>query len=273
MGSIFRLKHISKGREDYGYPEFPVSISEYLFLTFEDAKNEISKIVNEPPKWYYHETICFLIEQLEVGIQERKDDGNVWLFDGEGQLQDQSFNKGDIVEVLDLGRNEKSVHLGIVADDNYVVSGIGYCSGDSGKLIMKPRYEVPDDVREFLNYCLEHLGHKDEPAKYKCDIFDDQTHNSIDYTLLCPYYDKELGRYVFRLGWENYKEDYSDTILPGNLSEEELNGLRSWLGEMKYGKTRLWYILREFHFYQDEENPPLSLDLTFDELVYGKTEH
>lgn len=59
-----------------------------------------------------------------------------------------------------------------------------------------------------------------------------------------------------------------ERILPQDFSEEDMLKISEWLNFTKYGKSRLWYLIREWNeYYSSETAPYLSPDTPLKELL------
>lgn len=202
------------------------------------------------------------------------------------------FKKGDIVEVI----SRDSVNLAVVADEGpsvewfwrlynrtkddrggyfadesddcyYIIDGPGfaYHSHVSPVALMKPRYEIPNDVKAFFEHCLEVSDQENSTDKYTIaqgfvDSIQDMSTATIEIR-----FDKDSNRYrLVKIVKDNITRITS--TLP--ISADEIEPLTKWLGEVLYGKSRLWYIVRDWNEnYRDSDEPELSLDTTVEELI------
>lgn len=209
------------------------------------------------------------------------------------------FHEGDIVEVVD----GDSVHLAIVGaegptvewfwglylrcmiernkfgkgyygadysdDCYYVIDAPGCHSHQHVTTLMKPSLPIPQDIREYLQECLalskQPEDHYDSRIimMESTAIFDTA---QIDITL---HYNSDRKRHRLSLRTtDNTTNTESERELPQDFSEEELQRISEWLRFKKYGKSRLWYLIREWNeFYSCDEMPALSPDTPLEELL------
>ena len=209
------------------------------------------------------------------------------------------FKEGDIVEVVD----RDTVHLAIVGAEGPTVEwfwglyqrsmlernkfGKGYYGADMSDdcyylidapgchahqhvtTLMAPGLPVPQDIREYFEDCLAMSkspeDHYDSRiiAMESTAIFDTA---QIDIRL---FYDSVWKRHRLSLRTTDMiTNTESERELPQDFSEEELQKISEWIRFKKYGKSRLWYLIREWNeFYSSDEIPTLSPDTTFEELL------
>lgn len=202
------------------------------------------------------------------------------------------FKKGDLVEVI----TRDSVNLAVVADEGpsvewfwrlynrtkddrggyfadesddcyYIIDGPGfaYHSHVSPVALMKPRYEIPNDVKAFFEHCLEVSDQENSTDKYTIaqgfiDSIQDMSAATIEIR-----FDKDNNRY--RLV-KIVKDNITRTTSTLPISADEIEPLTKWLCEVLYGKSRLWYIVRDWNEnYRDSDEPELWLDTPIDELI------
>lgn len=206
------------------------------------------------------------------------------------------FHKGDIVMVED----HWVLHPAVVASDGPTVDWFwglynrtkdkyGYpadYSDDCYYLLYGPGHlyhahvsptgimpfpgKVPDEIRAYFDRCLE-LAEKGENDRNvftrpsfgcKSDLTD------ISETKIGIIYDSDARRHRLVLREYNHLTD-SETIktLPDEVSIEELSRIKDWLNQVKYGKTRLWYIIRQWDLDNDDPDAHLPLSTTLEELL------
>lgn len=201
------------------------------------------------------------------------------------------FKKGDIVEVI----NHDSVNLAVVAadgpsvewfwglynrtkdkrggyfadasDDSYYIidgPGFAYHSHVPALALMKPRFPIPEDIKAFFEHCLEAADKEECTEKYHCfDCRPDYMRN-LSATEIKIRFDKKTNRHYLVKDVADYvNRDSSDYPVKAEESE-----LISKLNEVRYGKSRLWYIVRDWNEnYRDLDEPELWLDTPIDELI------
>lgn len=209
------------------------------------------------------------------------------------------FHEGDIVEVVD----GDSVHLAIVGAEGPTVEwfwglyrrsmiernklGKGYYGADFSDdcyyvidapgchahqhvtTLMAPSLPISQDIREYLEECLtlskQPADHYDSRIIMieSTAIFDTA---QIDIKLR---YDYDQKRHRLALRTTDFITDTeSERELPQDFTEEELQKIYEWLRFKKYGKSRLWYLIRQWNeFYSSNDIPTLSPDTPLKELL------
>lgn len=201
------------------------------------------------------------------------------------------FKKGDIVEVVD----GNAVKLAVVAADGpsvewfwglyqrcsadgfgyhadasddcyYLIDGPGFShhSHVNSLAMMKPRFPISDDIREYFNYCLEHAGDEDCRARYNVEsIFprDLATFGTTELRIVYDSYEKRHRLQVYMTHAHNVHRKLVWPSVAGRYS--------SWLDEVQGGKSRLWYIIRDWneHRRDEDKEPYLSPDTPLSELL------
>lgn len=203
------------------------------------------------------------------------------------------FKKGDIVEV----RTRRDVHLAIVADEGpsvercwrmyhddssdfyfrsdgsddiyNVVDGPGYAFADHvfTLSLMKPRFPVPGDIKEFLNYSLE-KAHSEEACtdRYRCQYMVIDHLDKLYSDCIAIMFDRTECRH--KLMHRTYDEVTMELKFRP-VAEDEKAKIEGWLAEIQYGRTRLWYLIRDWNtrYSYPPKEPVLDLDTPFDSLV------
>lgn len=209
------------------------------------------------------------------------------------------FHEGDIAEIVD----RDSVHLAIVGAEGPTVewfwglygrsmkerseSGKGYYGADYSDdcyyvidapgchahphvtNVMKPRRQIPQDIREYLEDCLAMSKSADNHYNRRILGMDASIIFDAAWTVINLYYDSDLKRHRLSLRTtDNITATKSSRELPQDFSEEELQKISEWLNLKKHGKSRLWYLIKEWNEnYSSDEIPPLAPDTSFEELV------
>lgn len=209
------------------------------------------------------------------------------------------FQEGDIVEVVDgdtvhlaivgaegpslewfwdlyrrsmLERNKfgKSYYCVDYSDDcYYVIDAPGCHAHQHVTTLMAPSFPIPQDIREYFEKCLalskQPEDHYDSRIimMESTAIFDTA---QIDIKLR---YDNDQKRHRLSLRTtDNITDTESERDLPRDFSNVELQKISEWLNFKKYGKSRLWYLIREWNeFYSSDEIPALSPDTPLEELL------
>lgn len=89
------------------------------------------------------------------------------------------------------------------------------------------------------------------------------------WTVINLYYDSDLKRHRLSLRTtDKITASKSSRELPQDFSEEELQKVSEWLNFKKYGKSRLWYLIKDWNEnYSSETIPPLASDTSLEELL------
>lgn len=209
------------------------------------------------------------------------------------------FHEGDIVEVVD-GDN---VHLAIVGDEGptvkwfwdlyrrsmlernkfgksyysagfsddcyYVIDAPGCHAHQHVTTLMAPSLPIPQDIREYFEECLALSKQSEDHYDSRIIIMESTAifdTAQIDMTL---HYDSDRKRHRLSLRTiDNINDTESERELPLDLSKEELQKISEWLRFKKYGKSRLWYLIREWNeFYSSDTIPALSPDTPLEEML------
>lgn len=209
------------------------------------------------------------------------------------------FHEGDIVEIVD----GNTVHLAIVGaegptvecfwnlygrsmiernkigkgyygadwsdDCYYVIDGPGCHAHPHVTSVMKPRLPIPQDIREYFEECLA----MNKSGDYHFDSFLLNMESdimfeaaSIDIKLR---YDSNLKRHRLSLRTtDNINDTERERELPQDFSEKKLRNISEWRNYKKYGKTRLWYLIKEWNENCSSDSRPfLSPDTPLEELL------
>ncbi len=203
------------------------------------------------------------------------------------------FKKGDIVEVL----SRDSVNLAVVAADGpsvewfwglynrskdkcggyfadasddcyYIIDGPGYAfhSHAPALSLMKPRFPIPEDVRDFFRHCLDKAEEECCIDRYTVASYSEDI-SELSATSIGIRYDADRRHHVL------VKEIYDDTTCEWSIHDldaDEIARLTPWLNQVLYGKSRLWYIIREWNNQDRDEDrePELSPDTTVSQLLH-----
>lgn len=208
------------------------------------------------------------------------------------------FQEGDIVEIV-CG---DTVHLAIVGAEGPTVEwfwglygrsmmernkyGKGYYGADWGDdcyyvidapgchahphvtSVMKPRLPIPQDTREYFEECLAMSKSSDDHYDHRIQGMDSRIIFDTDCTDIKLSYDNDRRRHRLLLRTtDNITDTESERKLPQDFSEGELQRISEWLKYKKYGKSRLWYLIKEWNeFYSSDEIPALSPDTPLEDL-------
>lgn len=209
------------------------------------------------------------------------------------------FHEGDIVEVVD-GDN---VHLAIVGAEGPTVEwfwglygrsmiernkyGKGYYGADYSDdcyyvidapgchahqhvtTLMKPSLPIPQDIKEYFEECLAMSKSPEDHYDSRIIIMESTAIFDTAQTDIKLHYDSDRKRHRLSLQTtDNITDTENEQDLPQDLTEEELQKISEWLRFKKYGKSRLWYLIREWNeFYSTDEMPALSPDTPLEELL------
>lgn len=302
---IYRVRHVHFGTIN-SYPEFDIWHEEYLFLSFHDAESFIRERADDNGTYRFEIAqipIGKAYELYDIGVGWIYDNKGKLLDYSSTTWDDNSersifygrpksrmrFKRGNIVEVV----CDDHVHLSVVAangpsvdwvwmiysehsglfavdasDDNYyVLDGPGqtYHSHPHALSLMKPSRPIPDDVREYFEYCLECGLEEDCRDVYKSSIFSENnmgecSNNSVKIT-----FDEITKRHHIK---QVSYDEVTNTIQDSPIREDNIEDLSQWLNEVKYGKTRLWYLIRNWNEKCCMDNEAyLPLDTPLSELL------
>ena len=204
------------------------------------------------------------------------------------------FHKGDIVWVEERGM----VHLAVVASDGLTVDwfwglynrrkGRGYpadasddcyyvLDGPSARYhshvpptaIMPVLSQLPDDIKAYFDRCLEMADNCEGDPNTFVEPCRDVDFSTISKKRIYINYNREAGKHCLVLEeYDCITDRATITELPGNLSADELSQIKNWLSQVKYGKTRLWYLIREWILNNEDHDAHLPLSTTLEELLY-----
>lgn len=221
------------------------------------------------------------------------DDDNDTLFFGRSESQIR-FHKGDIVEVVGTDEvtlavvaadgptvdwfwglyNRSKDKYGYHADDSddsyYCLDGPGYVhhSHLNSLSLMPLSMPLDDDLMEYFMHCLECADKEDCREKYQTEFFDINELNYIGRTRLRIIYDLENQRHRLQLVRNFANEKATKAILSEETDPLQLESINQWLGEVMYGRSRLWYLIRDYNEVCDEEfKPQLNPFTTFNQLI------
>lgn len=209
------------------------------------------------------------------------------------------FHEGDIVEIVD----GDTVHLAIVGAEGPTVEwfwglyersmiardkeGKGYYEADYSDdcyyvidapgchahphvtSVMKPRLPIPQDIQEYFAKCLAMSKTNDNHYDRWILGMDSSTIFDAASSDIILRYDTNQKRHRLSLRiTDNIFRTESKRELPQDFSEEELQKISEWLNFKKYGKTRLWYLIKEWNeIYDSDAIPPLPPDTSLKELL------
>ncbi len=199
-----------------------------------------------------------------------EDDNAVFFGRGKSRLR---FRKGDIVEVVGHGE----VTLGVVADDGptvdsfwglyqrckgkhgypadatddcyYVLDGPGYAyhSHPNPLALMPLSMPLDSDLQAYFGHCLDCADQEDCREKYPTNFFRVDDLDNAGETRVRIVYDREAERH--RLSMVSRFANRADTaaVLTDGCDPELLGSLSPWLSDMMLGRSRLWYLIRDYN--------------------------
>lgn len=281
----------------------------YLFPRLEDAEGYMRERLTGPSVYCFHITQLPLGADISRhGAQWLYDNAGTLLdrkvthWDESlesiyfGPAREPRFHRGDIVEVR--GRDNK-VNLAVVVseplpiewfwekyqklrgdyyfdasdDAYYLLEGPGYMHHThvSDLSLMAPRRPIPDDIRRYFGHCLECADEEDCTKVYHAAYFSDTEPGKLGEDEIGLLYDEATGRHRLSYTIYDFAKDSNDrrVILPGTLDEARLAEVWCFLSQVMYGKTRLWYLIRDWNeYYRDADRQPhLSPDTTINQLL------
>lgn len=275
------------------YPMFDVDFNSYYFHSLEEAERYMREklaplspledtycflieqlpvgahlFYNRGARWSYDADGRL----VDYALAEMDDEESVSFGRTSNRLR---FRKGDMVEFLE----GEVVRLAIVADDGPTVEAQWqkYCDVRNGKLhskrslsehytlldgvgkvfihpasptrIFAPRKPIPDDVREYFNRSLaETLKDSREVRKYY-----QYCHEPIDEPFTASVsvnYDEDTHRHHL-VKVETCRATGKEISTP--ITSENAAPLRDWLTGVLFGKSRLWYLIREWNRHCDPD--------------------
>ena len=221
------------------------------------------------------------------------DEDNNTLFFGRSESRIR-FHKGDIVEVVchdevTLGvvaadgptvdwfwgiYNRSKDKYGYAADDTddcyYVLDGPGYVyhSHLNSLSLMPLSMPLDDDIRDYFMHCLECADKEDFRDKYKPEFLNINDLKYIGRTRLSIVYDLKSQRHRLQLV-SKFADDKAVKIVSSEETDpQQLERINQWLSVVMYGRSRLWYLIRDYNEYYDEEFAPLLNPFTtFNQLI------
>lgn len=178
---------------------------------------------------------------------------------------DRSIGDGHIPYILDYSD-----------DSEVVIDGPSYCFHDhvSPLVLLEPRFPIPEDIREEMKTWVER-AQKENETRYEYQntyrgernrCYGDKVGDfyglnlylhfpegdSMPLLLIDDYYGFKVSLHVDRPDYADYK-DYT-----GRLTDPQLKSLQDYLEDTEVGKTKWWYILRDWN--EDEDHKAIPLD-------------
>lgn len=257
---------------------------------FEITQLPLTKISTDPESprdegatWIYDRNG----ELVDYSITTWEDDPLKRCFFGRPESR-MRFKKGDIVEVV--GRDR--VNLAIVAADGpsvdwywnmyerckgdyfadasddcyYVIDGPGYQYHEHphALTLMKPSRPIPDDVCAYFKHCLECSDTESCNDKYDARYFIARDIEDIAIKSIAITYDNDEKRHRLI---KVVHDDVTDDNIKSGISANETDAVKKWLEQTMYGKTRLWYLIRNWNESERYDEPTLALDTSLLKLL------
>ena len=172
--------------------------------------------------------------------------------------------------MLERNKFGKSYYFAGFSDDcYYVIDAPGCHAHQHVTTLMAPSLPIPQDIREYFEECLALSKQSEDHYDSRIIIMESTAifdTAQIDMTL---HYDSDRKRHRLSLRTiDNINDTESERELPLDLSKEELQKISEWLRFKKYGKSRLWYLIREWNeFYSSDTIPALSPDTPLEEML------
>lgn len=245
--------------------------------------------------WVYNQE-GKLIESSTTIIRDGKFPDSSFFGRSEDRIR---FHEGDIVEIVD----RDFVHLAIVGAEGPTVEwfwglygrsmternkfGKGYYGADYSDdcyyvidapgchahthvtNVMKPRRPIPKDIREYFEECLAMSNSPDDKFDSRILGMDSSIMFDAAETYIKLLYYRSLKKHRLTLRTTDYITDTeSERMLPQDFTEGDILKISEWLNFKKYGKSRLWYLIREWNEYHSSETAPyLSPDTPLKDLL------
>ena len=157
-----------------------------------------------------------------------------------------------------------------------------YHSHPSPLCLMKPRFPIPPDIEaemktwkkradketeeEMENYPSRRnrsktVNYKDYVSHfYNLDLYFKFDEDNELLLLLSDDYGLKVSLHTCRPEYADYK-DFTDRLTPS-----QLNALQDYLEDIDVGKTKWWYLLRDWN--QDEDNPRIPIDTPLPDYTF-----
>lgn len=138
--------------------------------------------------------------------------------------------------------------------------------------LMTPRFPIPEDIKKEMGTWVERAEKEDEERKeyfgkhrgarnrvpgenigrfYEFSIHLHLDENSRPLLLIDDFYGTKASLYVNQAEYADYKD------FNGRLTDAQLKALQDYLEDTEVGKTKWWYILRDWN--EDEDHNPILL--------------
>ena len=175
--------------------------------------------------------------------------------------------------------NKKFSYYGLDYTDEStcVIDGPSYCfhSHPSPLCLMKPRFPIPPELEADMKTWKERADKEtgEDMENYPSRRVRTKTVNCSEYVCSANYdlslyfkFDKDGNlllllddSYGLRVSLRTDRPEYADfEDFTCRLTASQLNALQDYLEDVEIGKTKWWYILREWN--QDDDNAPIPLD-------------
>ena len=221
------------------------------------------------------------------------DKDNDTLFFGRSESRIR-FHKGDIVEVVGTDEvtlavvaadgptvdwfwglyNRSKDKYGYNADESddcyYCLDGPGFIhhSHINSLSLMPLSMPIDDDLREYFIHCLECADKEDCRDKYQTEFFDISDLDEVGRTHLRIIYDIETQRHRLQIVSNFANDKATKVVLSKETDPQQLESINQWFAKVMYGRSRLWYLIRDYNEICDEEFAPhLNPFTTFNQLI------
>ena len=127
---------------------------------------------------------------------------------------------------------------------------------------------IDDDLREYFMHCLECADKEDCRDKYQTAFFSINELDEVGQTRLRIIYDLEAQHHRLQLINNFANDKATKVVLSKETDPQQLESINQWLAEVMYGRSRLWYLIRDYNENYDEEFAPhLNPFTTFNQLI------
>ncbi len=161
-------------------------------------------------------------------------------------------------------------------DTEVIIDGPSYCFHEhvSPLCLLTPRFPIPDDIRKEMETWVERAEEEDRRREeYQSRYRGERSSNLGNY--VGKFYELNMyihfpedaetplllidDRYGFKVSLHIDRPEYADyKEYTARLTESQLKSLQDYLEDVEIGKTKWWYILRDWN--EDEDNKAIPLD-------------
>ena len=129
---------------------------------------------------------------------------------------------------------------------------------------------LDDEIRDYFMHCLECADKEDCRDKYQTEFFDINELDEVGVSCLKIIYDLETQHHHLQLVSNFANDKAAKAVLSEETDPQQLESINQWLSEVMYGRSRLWYLIRDYNEDCDEEfRPQLNPFTTFKQLISG----